>query len=58
MKKPSQMKRTGKATAKPATARQKAVKASKNLGTGAASKGAAAIRKNAAARRKALKALG
>ena len=58
MPKPSKMKRTGKAVAKKPTARQKAITASKKLGTGVASKGAKTIRDAAARRRAALKKYG
>ena len=57
-KKPSQMKRTAKPLAKKPTARQKAIAASKKLGTGVASKGAKTIREAAAKRRAALKKYG
>ncbi len=57
-RKPSQMKRTGKAVAKKPTARQKAAKASKKLGTGVASIGAKTIRGATAKRRAALKKYG
>ncbi len=52
------MKRTAKAVAKKPTARQKAIKASKKLGTGVAGIGATTVRSATARRRAALKKYG